>query len=111
MDYFMYCVFVEFYGVWKTRKQVGGTSSGSGHTNDLPTSEGVPNRRGERPNDPDLPVRHCCRDLPPGLVGGGSWKSDDGVRRKSDGVVSGQEREFVYLDYFMYGVFVELYGV
>ena len=62
-------------------------------------------------NDPDLPVRHCCRDLPPGLVGEGSWKSDDGVRRKSDGVVSSQEREFVYLDYFMYGIFVELYGV
>ena len=62
-------------------------------------------------NDPDLPVRRLCRDLPPGLVGGGSWQSDDEARRQSDGVVSSLEEEFVYLDYFMYGVFVELYGV
>ena len=68
-------------------------------------------KRGERPNDPDLPVRRICRDLPPGLVGGGSWKSDLEAGRQSDGVVSSREEEFVYLDYFMYGVFVELYGV
>ena len=68
-------------------------------------------KRGERPNDPDLPVRRLCGDLPAGLVGGGSWMSDGGVRRKSDGVVSSREDEFVYLDYFMYGIFVELYGV
>ena len=62
-------------------------------------------------NDQDLLVRRVCRDLPPGLVGGGSWKSDDGARRQSDGVVSSLEEEFVYLDYLMCGVLVKLYGV
>ena len=39
--------------------------------------------------------------------------SDGGVRRKSDGVVSSREDEFVYLDYFMYGISTQilLYGV
>ena len=37
--------------------------------------------------------------------------SDGGVRRKSGGVVSSREEEFVYLDYFMCGVLVKLYGV
>ena len=70
-------------------------------------------RRASPTNDPDLPVRRVCRDLPPGLVGGGSWKSDDGARRQSDGVVSSREEEFVYLDYFMYGLSTQifLYGV
>ena len=68
-------------------------------------------KRGERPNDPDLPVRRLCRDLERRLVGEGSWKSDGVVRRKSDGVVSSRGEEPAYLDYFMYGVFVELYGV
>ena len=39
--------------------------------------------------------------------------SDGGVRRKSGGVVSSREEEFVYLDYFMYGLSTQifLYGV
>ena len=47
----------------------------------------------------------------------GFQRSADGVRRPQQqlGVrrrrVSSREEKFVYLDYFMYGIFVELYGV
>ena len=68
-------------------------------------------KKGERPNDPDLPVRRLCRDLPRRLVRGGGWKSGLVVGQQSDGVVSSREDVSAYFVYFMYGVFVELYGV
>ena len=103
LDYFLYSVFVELYG---DPRRLGAPPGEAGHTNDLANQGTV---RASPTNDPDLPVRRVCRDLPPGLVGGGSWKSDDGVRRKSDGVVSSQEREFAYLDYFMYGLSTQIF--